>query len=62
MSLKKKKTQKTKNLKLQHIIHVFWWIFEGYVFDGGFLPNSENAIIIDGDLKESFFIPDMEER
>lgn len=50
-----------KKTKLQHIIHVFWWILEGYEFDGAFLSNSEN-IIIDDDLKESFFILDMEER
>lgn len=50
-----------KKTKLQHIIHVFWWILEGYEFDGVFLSNSEN-IIIDDDLKESFFILDMEER
>lgn len=51
-----------KKTKLQHIIHVFWWILEGYEFDGGFLSNSGNVIIIDDDLKDSFFILDMEER
>ena len=41
---------------MQQKISAFWWILEGYVFDGGFLSNSENVIVIDDDLKEIIFL------
>ena len=41
---------------------VFWRILEGYTFDGEFSSHSGNVIITDGDLKESFFMTDTEER